>query len=410
MRLSKIISQHYILLILILLGLVVRILFASLPGFKIDVNSWFAWSMRLSNFNFSGFYSKDIFTDYTPGYLYILSLLGFLKNLLNLQDNLYFLLLKIPAIISELIIGLLVYRETRKYTSEKFAKLALCMVLFNPVLIFNSAIWGQVDSILTLFMLTSVLALKNTRLIFSSMFFGLAILIKPQATALVPLFFLFIIRNFHLQTVLKLLLPGFLIIFFLSFPFFPNQTLINLAQHILNTANEYSFTSVNAYNFWGVVGFWLSDQLLWNNFSYQTWGYILLSSYWIIISYFYIKKKLSIYAVAALATLGFFFLPTRVHERYLYPAIIFLILITAYFKSRLLLVLTIILSLLHLLNLYYVYVYYNEIYFNLPKIFFNPLIYNFLADNSKGLSFVSTIVFILIGISIIKHYAPNSKT
>lgn len=402
-------NNNRILLLFILLGLVVRLLLIPLPGFNIDINDWYAWAIRLSDFNFSGFYSKEVFTDYTPGYLYVLSLLGFLKNLLRIPEGYFYILLKLPAIISDLIIGIIIYKEVQKYASRKIALLTLSATIFNPVIIFNSSIWGQIDSILTVFMLVAVIALKKNKLISSSIFFGLALLIKPQALALLPLFAFFLINRFKLSGLFKSLVPGILIIFILTFPFFPNQTLINFARHILNTANEYSYTSVNAYNLWGIVGFWIKDNTIWNNLSYQTWGYILLVAYWIILGYFYFKKKLSLYATSALAVMGFFFLPTRIHERYLYPAIVFLILTASFLKSRLLIILTGILSLLHLLNLYYVYVYYNEFYYKLPKILYNSTLYNLVSSSSKILSLVSLIIFILIIIVILKHNVTFKK-
>ncbi|MBI2337804.1 glycosyltransferase family 39 protein [Candidatus Daviesbacteria bacterium] len=398
-------NQYNKILFLATLGLIIRLLLSFLPGFKIDMGDWFAWSIRLSNFNFSQFYSKDVFTDYTPGYLYILSILGFLKNHLQIPDNQFYLLLKLPAIIAELILGLLIYKEARKFVSEKLAFLAFCLVLFQPALIFNSSIWGQVDSVLTLFMLIAVIALIRNNLILSSISFGISLLVKPQAIALIPLFAIFLVNHFKLSNLIKLLLPALSAIFILTFPFFSDQTLINLSKHILNTANEYSYTSINAYNLWGTVGFWIPDVTVWNSISYQNWGYILLTSYWIVITYLYFRKRLSIYAVAALATLGFFFLPTRVHERYLYPALVFLVLLTATYRSKLLLALTGLLSILHFLNLYYVYVYYNEFYFQLPKVLYNPIIYNFLEASSKNLSLLSTIIFISITIGIIKYHA-----
>lgn len=404
----EILKKHF-LIILISLGLLTRLMLIPLPGFKIDIGDWFAWSIRLSHFNFAQFYSKDVFTDYTPGYLYVLSLLGFLKTLLLIPDNIFYLLLKTPAIIADLIIGIIIYKEVQKYVSRKIALLTLSATIFNPVFIFNSSIWGQIDSILTVFMLVAVIVLKKNKLILSSIFFGLALLVKPQALALLPLFAFFLINRFKLSCLFKLLVPGIFIIFILTFPFFPNQTLINFAQHILNTANEYSYSSVNAYNLWGIVGFWIKDNTIWNNLSYQTWGYVLLITYWIILGYFYFKKKLSLYATSALAAMGFFFLPTRVHERYLYPAIVFLVLTATFLKSRLLIVLTGVLSLLHLLNLYYVYVYYNEIYLKLPKLLYNSIFYNFLADNSKSLSLISAFIFILISIILFK-YAISEKT
>ncbi|OGE26698.1 hypothetical protein A3C26_01035 [Candidatus Daviesbacteria bacterium RIFCSPHIGHO2_02_FULL_39_12] len=403
-------NNNRIVSILILLGLAIRLLFLPLPGFNIDVNDWFAWATRLSHFDFSHFYSKDIFSDYTPGYLYILSVLGFLKNLLRVTDSYFYLLLKIPAIVSELVIGLILYKESKKYVSEKLALLASAFILLTPALIFNSAVWGQIDSISALLMLSAIIHLKNKNLIISSIFFGLALLVKPQTLALLPLFAIFLINHFKALHLFKLTMPGLLIIFIIAFPFFPNQTLANLAQQIINTANEYPYNSINAYNLWGVAGFWINDNQIWNNLSYQTWGYILLAGYWMVIVYFYFRKKLSIYTIATLATLGFFFLPTRVHERYLYPAIIFLVLTTAMLKSKLLLVLTGMLSFLHFLNLYYVYVYYNEIYLKLPKILYNPVIYNFLDTHSKELSLTSIIIFILISATIIKYGARISKT
>lgn len=397
---------------LIIAGLTLRLLLALLPGFQFDMGDWLAWAVRLDYFNFSNFYSKDFFTDYTPGYLYVLSLLGFLKSAITIPDNTFYFLLKIPAIIAELAMGILIYKEVKSYLSKSWATIALVLIIFNPALFFNSSVWGQVDSISTLLMVLTVLTLKNNHLIKSSIFFGLALLVKPQAIALLPLFVFFLIRNLRLANLFKLLIPGLLVIFIFSYPFFPDQTLISLGQHIINSANTYPYTSVNAYNFWGIGGFWISDKPLWNNLSYNNWGYILLSVYWIIIAFLFVKKRLSIYAVAALATLGFFFFPTRVHERYLYPAIIFLILLSVTYKSKLLLFLTGLLSLLHFLNLYYVYIYYNEFFLKLPKTLYNPFIYNILETNGKSLSFISVTIFIFITLVIINRgtiFSQSSK-
>lgn len=401
--------QNHLLLGIIFIGLTIRLLLIFLPGFKIDTDDWIAWSLRLSNFDFSHFYSKDFFSDYTPGYLYILSLLGFLRSIFDLPNNFFYYLLKIPAAISELLIGFLIYQEIKKTFSQKIVLLSLSFILFNPAMIFNSSIWGQIDSILTLLMLLAIISLKKNNLILSSLFIGLALLVKPQAITLLPLFAIFLVNHLKLSNLFKLLVPAVLIIFIFTFPFFPNRTLINLVQQVINTTKEYPYTSVNAYNFWGVVGFWIPDSQLWNGISYQLLGYILLAGYWALIGYFYFKNKLSLYALAALATLGFFFLPTRVHERYLYPAIVFIILLTTLYKSKLLVALAGILSLLHLLNLYYVYIYYNEFYFNLPKIIYNPLLYNFIASSGKILSLSSVIIFILISITILKYDKVSQK-
>lgn len=388
--------------IIIIIGLLFRLLLIPLPGFQIDVNVWFAWAERLNQTGFANFYSDQIWTNYTPGYLYILGFLGFIKNLFLINDSVFTLILKLPSIVAEIILGIFIYKQLVP-KSFIWATMGLTFILFNPVFIFNSSVWGQIDGLFSLALIMSIYFLNKGRLIPSTIFLSLGFLIKPQAIALLPLFALFLIRNFSVKNLSQLIIPFLLTVFSLSLPFFINQPFSGLPKLFSKMVSDYSFTSLYAYNFWGMIGFWIPDNTLWSGLSYQTWGYILLASYWIVVGYLYFKKKLSVYALATLATLGFFFLPTRVHERYLYPAIVFLILLAAYHKSRLLLILSGALTFLHLLNLYYVYVYYNEFYLRLPKMLYNPIIYNFLDTNNKGLSLISTIIFILIIISIIKY-------
>lgn len=368
------------------------------------MDDWFAWAIRLNSVGYGQFYSNQVFSDYTPGYMYVLSLLGFLKSLLQINAQTFYFLLKLPAILTEITLGILIYKELKSSVSIFYGRLAAGLIFLNPALIFNSSVWGQIDGILALCLFLTIYYLKNKKLILSSILLGVSLLIKPQTIAILPIFLLFTLSNFSLKNIIKISLPFLLILYIFSLPFFTNNPLIGLANLIVTTANQYSYTSLFAYNFWGVVGFWIADTQIWNGLSYQTWGYILLITYWIIIGYFYFKKKLSLFTLAALATLGFFFLPTKVHERYLYPAIVFLILATAYFKSRLLLVLTGLLSLLYLLNLYYVYVYYNEFYLKLPKVLYHPVVYSFLDANGKSLSLLSTAIFIFIAIVIIKYH------
>lgn len=398
------------LFLLIFLALAIRVLFAFLPGFSMDVSSWFAWAIRLNEVGFSNFYSPDYFSDYTPGYLYILSFLGFLKNLFQLSDQTFFLLLKLPAIFCEIIIGVLIYNWLYKNSDRFYAILGSSFVLFNPAFIFNSSFWGQIDGVLSLFLLLSIHYLDKKRIMLSSFFLAAAFLIKPHTIALFPLLVLFQLKDFDLKKIARYSFLFLSVVFLLSFPFFTKNPFTGLPTLILNTANQYNYTSLFAYNFWGIFGFWLPDISLWNNLSYQTWGYILFVGYWIVVAYFFFKKKISLNSLAVLANLSFFFLPTRIHERYLYPSLVFLILTASLSRSPRLLLLTVILSLIHFFNLYYVYVYYNEFYLKLPKILYNPILYNFLSTNGKLMSITSTALFMLISIIIIKLQYANKKS
>lgn len=398
------------LLILILIGFLLRILLAILPGFKIDINDWFFWAEKLSHFNFSQFYSKDYFSDYLPGYLYILSFLGFLRNISQISDSSFYLLLKIPAIISELLICILAFNYLSKQSSKKIALLGTCFIMFNPALIFNSAIWGQIDSVLTLFLLCSIIFFIQRRTVFSSVFFSVGFLIKPQAISIALMFVIDLIKNFTLKKLIKLLLPGSFIATVLTWPFFPSNPLYNLLVKILHGGSEYPFTSLNAYNLWGIVGFWIPNNISFNGLSYQVWGYILLGIYWIIIGYLNYKKKFTTLSLVTYSTLSFFFLPTMVHERYLYPALVLLTITAFQVKSKILVILTSLLSILHLANLYYVYIYYNKFYFHFSSLLYLETVYNFLVSQSKLLSIISTIIFIAISSIAIKLTYENKDT
>ena len=106
--------KYRFLFFLVIGGLTIRLVLANVPGFKIDTDDWFAWALRLDEVGFSKFYSNQVFSDYTPGYMYILSLLVFVKNLLQIDNPTFYLILKLPAIFAEIILGALIYLKLKQ--------------------------------------------------------------------------------------------------------------------------------------------------------------------------------------------------------------------------------------------------------------------------------------------------------
>lgn len=404
-------EKSHLIFLLIIIALLIRVICSILPGFKIDVDTWFAWVVRLTQVGPNHFYTDQIWTNYTPGYLYVLYLLGLIKNAFSISDNLFYLILKLPAILSEITLGILIFNICQKKFSAKIALMVSSLIFFNPALIFNSSVWGQIDGILTLFLLLSIYYLEKLKIYWSAFFVSVALLIKPQAVAIFPILLLFFLKSFSLKKLTLFLLTAGTTLILGTWSFFPNQTIYKLSQLFLKMTSDYPHLSLFAFNLWGVVEFWTSDTTKWFYLSYQQWGTVLVTAYWLILSLAYLKKKINLYSLAALACLGFYFLPTRVHERYLYPAIPFLVLSSFYLKSKIVLLLTALLSLIHLLNLYFVYVYYNEFFLNLPKTLYQPVIYNFLSTNTRLFSLLSTIIFIVLSILVLKNslYAKNNK-
>ncbi len=386
-------------LILFIVGCTIRFSLSFIPGQVFDIDYWIQWSQKIAEVGPANFYGSSARTDYMPGYLYILWLLGFIKNLFSLDQQFFLILLKMPGILAELFLSVIIYILFKPF-SPKLRNLAAGAILLNPALIFNSAVWGQIDSLLTLFMLLTVVFLYQQKLVFSSIFFSLSFLIKPQTLSLIFLPLVILCKKFSFLNFIKLIFPAFITIYLISLPFFPNQTFLNLFNLFSSTANQYSYNSLSAFNFWGIFGFWKEDNQIFLNFSIKNWGILMYLVYSLIILYYYYKKRFSLFTVASLATLGFYFLPTRVHERYLYPAIIFLIISSTQAKSSKLFLLTAFLSIIHFLNLLYVYTMYNNNFF--------ALIYHFLEKNTTLISIVSCGLFIIISSLLIKNGEPKA--
>lgn len=389
------------LLITLFSGLLTRLILTPLPGFRFDVDTWFAWADRLNSIGFPLFYSGDIWTGYPPGFLYILGFLGYIKNLLQIDSLLFFIILKLPAILAEISIGIIIYKLI---PNSKWKKIGLILVMFNPAFIFNSAVFGQFDGLFSLSLLLSIYFLIKKQVGFSTILWGISFLLKPQAIILSPVFLFYILNNFSIRTILKISLTLTLIILIAFLPFFPTNPINGPIGLMINLLDFYPYNSIFAYNLWGILGFWIKDNSTYLGITYQNWGYILVSIFWIIVGYFYFlrKKNLSVYTLSALSSLSFFFLITRMHERYLYPGLIFLIIAAAINKSRELIILITMLSLIHFLDLYYVYIYYNHFYLKYSTVLYNALIYNFADNNVFLISLLSTIIFVLISITIIK--------
>lgn len=394
--------KNLILYYLLLSGFLIRLIFATFPGFHVDTDTFFAWSIRVVQEGFSNFYSPDIWTSYTPGMIYVFYLLGLLKNILSLDGEQFYYLLKIPSIIADLVLSYFIYKQLLTTSSRKIAFYGLIFCIFNPVLIFNASIWGAFDGLLTLFLFLSIYYLAQKKLISSSVYFAIALLIKPQAIAIAPVFGLFLLKNFSISNVLKISIPTLFTVVVLSLPYFPSDPVFGFFNLFINMAQDYKGNSLFAYNTWGIFGFWIDDSIKLGFLSYRIWGLILLSVFWTFFYLLFFKRRLDVFTLSTLAFFAFFFLPTRVHERYLFSAIPFLILISLQFKSKFLIIATIILSTLHLMNLYYVYVYYNEFYLKLPKILYIPYLYEFLETQGKFMSAISTLLFVLITFTIFK--------
>ena len=108
-------------LVVLALGLVLRLIIARLlpgSGFGVDLGAFRFWASNLATQGFNGFYDRDFFHDYTPGYLYVLWLVGIIGNAAGGVGD----LIKIPPILADLAIGWLAWSMVRELGGRRPAR------------------------------------------------------------------------------------------------------------------------------------------------------------------------------------------------------------------------------------------------------------------------------------------------
>lgn len=136
--------------ILLMLGLVFRYILACIdPGYEVDMNCFSYWADMVYRDGFRNFYTAEVFTDYPPGYMYILWVVGAIRKMIPALAS-STILVKMPAMICDLVTAGLVYKIARKRFNEISSILFAGFYLFNPVVLIDSAMWGQVDSVFTM--------------------------------------------------------------------------------------------------------------------------------------------------------------------------------------------------------------------------------------------------------------------
>ncbi|MDO8484703.1 MAG: phospholipid carrier-dependent glycosyltransferase [Candidatus Limnocylindrales bacterium] len=370
-------------LVVLALGLALRLIIAYLlpgSGFATDLNAFDFWARNLAAEGPFGFYQRDFFHDYTPGYLYALWFIGWLVAALHAQnwgDTIPFFQafgLKVVPILADLAIGWLVHSMILELGGRRrLALLGAAVAVLNPISWFDSVVWGQVDSVGVVFMLLGLRELWRDRPERAAMWAVVAAVIKPQLGIMIPLVAVVTIRRALWPAggggdpartgrpvrILTTGLAGFLTAVVLCLPFGLSVVELSgqapfirsgLLQQVAVAAGGYPYLTVNAYNPWAIVrsdlGFSLANANHWvcdfaGSQSPSTLGTqscasgsaaiggipaVLIGSglllatialtLWIVARR---PDRLMLLVGLAVLALAFFVVPTRVHERYGYP-------------------------------------------------------------------------------------------
>lgn len=300
----------------------------SSEGFTTDLDTFKSWANLANSVGFGQIYHEDIFLDYPPGYLYVLVFLEKLRRLLRLpmESQAYSLLIKMPSILADLFCGGAVLLLAQRKLGEKSALLLSGAYLFCPAVFLNSAQWGQADSFCTAILLGSLLLLCQERYIPSAVLYGLSIACKPQMFIFAPLYLFFALkrRRFGILGLGVLLAVGTLLL--TALPFTQDFNFLWLLERYQSTLDYYSFYSVNAYNFWSLIGWnWKALPAGLAGDALDLLGAVIatvLCGVWVFRS----KSRTVVFYCPALLMAAMYAFSVKMHERYLFPALLFLLL------------------------------------------------------------------------------------
>jgi len=314
---------------IIALGVVPRLLVLRSPGFPSDVATFQAWAERLAELGPWRFYEPGYFSDYPPGYLYVLWLLGALFDgeLLRLAVK----AMSIPADIAIAILGASIAWRT---AGRAGAMLAAGLWMLAPGPIFAGPYWGQVDAVGAVPLMGSLVLAGRRRWALAGVVAGIALMIKPQfGIALVVIATAALvewIRDADWRPPVRAGVAALVTVLALGVPFRIGPA--ELVELVRSASATYPYTSLYAFNIWSIVGdFWKPDD-----------GYVAVGGALLVVGLIASCAPLwrrrdtaTLLAAGALAAFAFYFLPTRAHERYLFPAFALLLPLAA-LRARLL--------------------------------------------------------------------------
>jgi Gpi18-like mannosyltransferase len=330
--------------LLLAMGLLVRLLafFYVDYMFVNDIRTFQLWATNLAENGLGNFYTGGVWSDYPPGFLYVLALLGFARGIFGWEtlDPVFNFFTFLPAILADLGVGYVIFRLAKgKTMGNGFSALITALWVFNPAIILISSVWGQVESVFLLPLFLSLVLLRDRKLLPAYLLYGAAILIKPQSLFLGPVY---LFSAFDYLREHKYILPavkrlglylfaamGSMLV--LVLPFTRGFDLMPVLRQFWGGLDSYNYGSVNAFNFWALAGRnWQPLDARFMGITHALWGVIVAT---VIIAAALAALELDKrrgggrfwLIVAGVFALTFVF-SVKMHERYMFPALLFLLL------------------------------------------------------------------------------------
>ena len=318
---------------LLVLAFAVRLVLAmNVEGYGVDMGCYAAWAGKMASGGPANFYESGYFCDYPPAYMLVLGLLGVIANALGiaLSSMAMQVLMKLVPIACDLALASLCYRETNRRLGGRPALGIAALIALNPAFIVTGSCWGQIDSVLCALLVLLLLHAQEGRWRVAIPVFALAVLAKPQAGLLAPLGIAALCKDVRQKRSVREILIGIgaalAVTLAVVLPFSLRQeSPLWLVNVYVNTLSSYNFATLSTGNLMFLLGGnWVSaDTVLVGLVTYGLLGTVLMALSFIagIAVYWRGEGRSRLVLSAALTMQLIFALGSKMHERYILPAL-----------------------------------------------------------------------------------------
>ena len=319
--------------ILLALAFALRLVLAlNVEGYGVDMGCYAAWAGKMASGGPASFYEAGYFCDYPPAYMLVLGLLGVVANALHiaLSSMTMQVLIKLVPIACDLVLAALCHRVARRHLGGRAALGVAALIALNPAFIVTGSCWGQIDSVLCALLVLMLLDAQEGRWRVAIPVFALAVLAKPQAGLLAPLGVAALCKDVRQKRPVREILIGIgaalAVTLAVVLPFSVKQeSPLWLVDVYVNTLSSYNFATLSTGNLMFLLGGnWVSaDTVLAGPVTYGMLGTALMALSFLagIAVYLRGEGRSRLFLSAALTMQLIYVLGSKMHERYILPAL-----------------------------------------------------------------------------------------
>lgn len=298
--------------LLLVVGLAIRLAVLDAPGHYGDAFVIGRWTDNLAAYGPWNFYQHD--GSIYPALLYAYWPIGVFLNGADQARA-----IKGLSIPFDLAVAVVLYVAATHLTGRGRALIAPALYLLNPAVLLAGPVWGQVDAAGTLMLLLALLALAGGRFGWAGGLAMVAGMVKPQFGLVVLPVAAVAVMHWRATgsraPVVRGLIGAAVAYTVVALPLRLDPA--TFIGRVVESGGFKQISSANAANLWGLLqGYKIPD----GGLVYVGGALLLIGLAAALLPLRRHHDLWTILAVGLFVCFAFFFLPTRVHERYLFPA------------------------------------------------------------------------------------------